>query len=127
MNKRKLEMLSRDLTDASARETRRYEKSGDYSKKDKSHLSVWYGGPDKNMMSLKAYQTWINKSRKRDQITYYRGYMVEPSIQPIAPTQDRKRVEKLQRAVYDSYLASLVTLVQKKHGRFDYEYMAVRK
>jgi len=120
-------MLSKDLTDASARETRSYEKTGDYSKKNKAHLSVWYGGPDKNMMSLKAYQTWISKSRKRDQITYYRGYMVEPSIQPIAPTQDRKRVEKLQRAVYDSYLASLVTLVQKKHGRFDYEYMAVRK
>jgi hypothetical protein len=118
-------MLSKDTTDDLNRELRKYEKTGDYSKKNKAHLSVWYG--DDPMMSLKAYQTWINKSRKRDQITYYRGYMVEPSIQPIAPTQDRKRVEKLQRAVYDSYEASLVTLVQKKHGRFDYEYMAVRK
>ena len=120
-----MKMLSKDLTDDLNRELRKYEKTGDYSKKNKSHLSVWYG--DDPMMSLKAYQTWINKSRKSDQITYYRGYMVEPSIQPIAPTQDRKRVEKLQRAVYDSYLASLVTLVQKKHGRFDYEYMAVRR
>ena len=118
-------MLSRDSTDASAKGTRKYEKSGDYSKKDKSHLSVWYGGDI--MMSLKAYDTWIKKSRKRDKITYYRGYLVEPSIQPIAPTQDRKRVEKLQKAVFDSYLASLVTLVQKKHGRFDYEYIAVRR
>ena len=81
----------------------------------------------KDMMSLKAYQTWINKSKKRDKITYYRGYLVVPSIQPIAPTLDRNRVEKLQRAVYDSYLANLVTLVQKRHGRFDYEYMAIRK
>ena len=81
----------------------------------------------KDMMSLKAYQTWINKSRKNDKITYYRGYLVEPSIQPIAPTQDIKRVEKLQRAVYDTYVANLVTLVQKRHGRFDYEYMAIRK
>jgi len=80
-----------------------------------------------DMMSLKAYQTWINKSRKRDKITYYRGYMVEPSLQPIAPTQDRKIVEKLQQAVLLTYLSDLVTLVQKKHGRFDYEYMAVRK
>ena len=92
-------MLSKDLTDASVRD----------------------------MMSLKAYETWIKKSRKRDQITYYRGYLVEPSIQPIAPTMDRKRVEKLQQAVYNSYLADLVTLVQKRHGRFDYEYIAVRK
>jgi len=99
MNKRKLEMLLRDSTDASV----------------------------KDMMSLKAYDTWIKKSRKRDQITYYRGYIVEPSIQPIAPTQDRKRVEKLQMAVFDSYLANHVTLVQKRHGRFDYEYIAVRK
>ena len=81
----------------------------------------------RDMMSLKAYQTWINKSRKRDKITYYRGYLVEPSIQPIAPTMDRKRVEKLQQAVFNTYLADLVTLVQKRHGRFDYEYMAVRK
>jgi hypothetical protein len=53
--------------------------------------------------------------------------MVEPSIQPIAPTQDRNRVEKLQKAVYDTYVANLVSLVQKRHGKFDYEYMAVRK
>tara|TARA_R100001594_G_scaffold7051_1_gene19459 strand:+ start:795 stop:1034 length:240 start_codon:yes stop_codon:yes gene_type:complete len=79
------------------------------------------------MMSLKAFHTWINKSRKNDKITYYRGYLVEPSLQPIAPTQDRRRVEKLQQAVFDTYLANLVTLVQKRHGRFDYEYMAVRK
>ena len=92
-------MLSKDLTDASV----------------------------KDMMSLKAYDTWIKKSRKNATITYYRGYMVEPSIQPIAPTQDRKRVEKLQQAVFNTYLADLVTLVQKRHGRFDYEYIAVRK
>ena len=99
MNKRKLEMLLRDSTDVSV----------------------------KDMMSLKAYQTWINKSGKNDKITYYRGYLVEPSIQPIAPTQDRKRVEKLQKAVFNTYLSNLVTLVQKRHGRFDYEYIAVRK
>jgi len=81
----------------------------------------------KDMMSSKAYQTWINKSNKNDKITYYRGYLVEPSIQPIAPTMDRKRVEKLQTAVYHTYLDELVTLVQKRHGRFDYEYIAVRK
>jgi hypothetical protein len=119
-------MLLRDSIEDLVKETRRYEKTGDYSKKNKPN-PVWYGGPDGNMMSLKAYDTWIKKSRKQDQITYYRGYIVEPSIQPIAPTQDRKRVEKLQKAVFDSYLASLVTLVQKRHGRFDYEYIAVRK
>ena len=119
-------MLSKDTTNDLTRETRRYEKTGSYSTKMPAR-SIWYGDTTDLMMSLKAYETWIKKSRKRDQITYYRGYIVEPSIQPIAPTMDRKRVEKLQKAAYDSYLADLVTLVQKRHGRFDYEYMAVRK
>ena len=118
-------MLSKDLTDDLNREKRKYEKSGVYSKKERMYISE---EEFKNIvMSLKAYQTWINKSRKNDKITYFRGYMVEPSIQPIAPTMDRKRVEKLQRAVFDTYLTNLVTLVQKRHGRFDYEYIAVRK
>ena len=120
-------MLSKDTIDDLTREKRKYDKTGYYSKKNETPISAWYGDPNKIVMSLKAYQTWISKSSKRDRITYYRGYMVEPSIQPIAPTMDRKRVEKLQRAVFDSYVANLVTLVQKRHGRFDYEYMAVRR
>ena len=118
-------MLSIDIIDDLNREKRKYEKSGVYSKKERMYISE---EEFKNIvMSLKAYQTWINKSRKKDKINYYRGYMVEPSIQPIAPTMDRKRVEKLQRAVFDTYLINLVTLVQKRHGKFDYEYIAVKK
>ena len=118
-------MLSKDIIDVSVKETRKYDKSGAYSKKKRPYIT---DGELKNIvMSLKAYETWIKKSRRNDRITYYRGYLVEPSIQPIAPTMDRKRVEKLQQAVFNTYLADLVTLVQKRHGRFDYEYMAVRK
>ena len=54
------------------------------------NVQYTYGEVKDLMMSLKAYQTWINKSRKNDQITYYRGYIVEPSIQPIAPTHGSK-------------------------------------
>ena len=118
-------MLSKNIDDLN-RKKRKYEKYGSYSTKIPKR-SAWYGDVKDLMMSLKAYQTWISKSSRDARITYYRGYMVEPSIQPIAPTQDRKRVEKLQTAVYDSYLANLVTLVQRRHGRFDYEYIAVRK
>jgi len=118
-------MLLRDSIEDLTREKRRYDKSGAYSKKKPTYISE---EELKNIvMSLKAYQTWIHKSSKNDSITYYRGYMVEPSIQPIAPTMDRKRVEKLQQAVYNTYLANLVTLVQKRHGRLDYEYIAIRR
>ena len=77
------------------------------------------------MMSLKAYSTWLNKAKKNDRITYYRGYLCDPYLQPISPTIDRDRVKRLGKEVYKSY--DLVILVQKKHADFDYEYMAVRK
>ena len=78
-------------------------------------------------MSLKAYSTWLNKAKKNDRITYYRGYLCDPYLQPISPTIDRDRVKRLGREVYRSADDNLVTLVQKKHADFDYEYMAVLK
>ena len=79
------------------------------------------------MMSLKAYSTWLNKAKKNDRITYYRGYLCDPYLQPISPTIDRDRVKRLGKEVYKSADANLVTLVQKKHADFDYECMAIRK
>ena len=79
------------------------------------------------MMSLKAYNTWLNKAMPGNTITYYRGYLCDPYLQPISPTIDRDRVKRLGMVVYRSADDNLVTLVQKKHADFDYEYMAVRK
>ena len=105
--------------------TREYIKSGRYSKKKRTYVS---DRELKNlMMSLKAYHTWLNKARPHDKLTYYRGYIVEPSVQPFAATMDRRRVDKLRDTVYDSYLDKVVTLVQKRHGALDYEYIAVKK
>ena len=105
--------------------TREYNKTGVYSKKERKFLS---NVELKNiMMSFKAFQTWINKSSKGEQLSYYRGYMVDPTIQRIAPTNDRVRVKKFQEQVMKAYDSNLVTLVQKKHGALDYEYIAVRR
>ena len=79
------------------------------------------------MMSAKAFQNWINKSRSGEKLSYYRGYIVDPTIQRIAPTNDRVRVDKFRRHVLSAYDNNLVTLVQKKHGNLDYEYIAIRK
>tara|TARA_R100000963_G_C4593997_1_gene70173 strand:- start:411 stop:647 length:237 start_codon:yes stop_codon:yes gene_type:complete len=78
------------------------------------------------MMSLKAYYTWLNKAKKNDRISYYRGFLCDPKLQPI-DSPDNERVVRLRNKIYESYAAGLITLVQKKHGNFDYEYMAVRK
>ena len=55
-------------------------------------------------MSLKAYHTWLNKAKKGDRVTYYRGYLVEPLLQPISPTVDRDRVTRLGKEVLKTYL-----------------------
>jgi len=105
--------------------TREYIKSGLHSNKPKSYHN--YGSFDHIMLSLKKFDEWVNKSRKGDKISYYRGFIFAPNEQKLSPTLDFKRVAKLARHVRSAYRQKLVTLVQKKHDNFDYEYIAVRK
>ena len=57
---------------------------------------------------------------------YYRGYICGPNLQKLTPTLDERRVRNLRNHVYSAYEHNVVTLVQKKHGDFDYEYIAMR-
>ena len=79
------------------------------------------------MLSIKKFEEWINKSRKGDKISYYRGYIMAPHLQKFSPTTDDRRVGSLKKRVMHAYNQSLVTLVQKRHGDLDYEYIAVRR
>ena len=82
----------------------------------------------RNMISLKTYADWIIKAPKTARITYYRGYLCDPKLQArVYGSTDMTRVNKLRTAVQKSEEEGFVTLVQKKHGDFDYEYMAVRR
>ena len=47
------------------------------------------------MISQKAFNTWLQNAKSGDRITYYRGYLCDPYLQPIAATADRDRVKKL--------------------------------
>ena len=105
--------------------TRTYTKGGIYSKKPKNYLSA--EELFNILLSLKRFDEWLNKSRKGQRISYYRGFLFAPNEQKLAPTLDFKRVAKLARHVRSAYKQKLVTLVQKKHDNFDYEYIAVRK
>ena len=104
--------------------TRKYTKNGLYSKKIKQYLSA--GELDNILLSIKKFEDWITKSRKGDKISYYRGYIMAPHLQKFSPTTDERRVGSLKRRVMHAYNSSVVTLVQKKHGDLDYEYIAVR-
>ena len=79
------------------------------------------------MLSIKKFEEWLNKSSKGNKITYYRGYNMAPQLQKFSPTTDERRVNSLKRRVQRAYDNNIVTLVQKRHGDLDYEYMAVRK
>ena len=78
------------------------------------------------MLSLKKFDEWLNKSRKGDKIMYYRGFLFAPNEQKLSPTLDFKRVAKLASHVSNAYDRSDITMVQRRHDDFDYEYWAVR-
>jgi len=80
----------------------------------------------KIMISIKKFEEWLNKSIKGNKITYYRGYIMAPQIQKFSPTTDERRVNSLKRRVQRAYDNNVITMVQKKHGDLDYEYIAVR-
>ena len=79
-----------------------------------------------DMLSIKRFEEWINKSKKGDKISYYRGYIMEPQLQKFSPTTDVRRVSSLKKRVLNAYNHNVVTLLQKRHGDLDYEYIAVR-
>ena len=106
--------------------TREYVKSGLYSKKKKPPSYYSYGNFENIMLSLKKFDEWIDKSRKSDKIMYYRGFLFAPNQQKLSPTLDFKRVDKLAKHIRNSYHHNSITMVQKRHGDFDYEYWAVR-
>jgi hypothetical protein len=79
-----------------------------------------------DMLSIKRFEEWINKSKKGDKVTYYRGYIMAPHLQKFSPTTDDRRVNSLKKRVQNAYNHNLITLVQRRHGDLDYEYIAVR-
>ena len=78
-----------------------------------------------NMLSIKKFEDWLTKSRKGDKISYYRGYIMAPHLQKFSPTTDERRVNSLKRSVMHAHHSKVVTLVQRRHGDLDYEYIAV--
>jgi len=105
--------------------TRTYTKGGIFSKRARSFVTT--GELVNILLSIKKFEEWLNKSRKGQRISYYRGFLFAPNEQKLSPTLDLKRVEKLARHVRGASVRNQVTLMQKKHDNFDYEYMAVRK
>ena len=103
---------------------REYIKSGLNSKKPRSYHN--YGSFDHIMLSLKKFDEWLNKSRSGQKISYYRGFLFAPNQQKLSPTLDLNRVKRLAEHVRNAYHNNLITMVQKKHDNFDYEYFAVR-
>ena len=80
----------------------------------------------KDMLSIKKFDEWLNKSRSGQKISYYRGFLFAPNQQKLSPTLDLNRVKRLADHVRSAYHGNLITMVQKRHDDFDYEYIAIR-
>ena len=81
------------------------------------------------MIGKKRLDEWLRKARKGARITYFRGYLCDPWLQPYDKVkhEDHPKILRFQRYVMEQYENGKVTLVQKKHGEMDYEYMAVKR
>jgi len=97
-------------------------KESPYSKNEIEMYTINY----EEMLSIKKFEEWLNKSNKGNKITYYRGYIMAPQIQKFSPTTDERRVNSLKKRVQKAYDNNIITLIQKRHGDLDYEYIAVR-
>ena len=104
--------------------TRKYTKNGLFSKKPKNFVST--EELINILLSIKKFEDWILKSKPGDKISYYRGYIMAPHLQKLSPTMDDRRVRNLKYRVYHAYENGVITLIQKRHGDLDYEYIAVR-
>ena len=78
------------------------------------------------MLSIKKFDEWLNKSHSGQKISYYRGFLFAPNQQKLSPTLDLNRVKRLADHVRNAYDHKLITMVQKRHDDFDYEYFAIR-
>ena len=80
------------------------------------------------MIGKKRLDEWLKKAKKGDKITYYHGYLCDPYLQPYDKVkhEDHPRIHRFQKYVYRLYELRRLTLVQKRHGKMDYDYMAVK-
>ena len=115
-------MLLRGITEDLT--TRRYVKSGRYSKKPKQYIGD--GEFSNIVLSIKKFDEWLNKSSGGDKIMYYRGFLFAPNQQKLSPTLDLNRVKRLADHVRNAYHSNAITMVQKRHDDMDYEYWAIR-
>ena len=60
----------------------------------------------------------VRRGRKGSTIQYYRGYLY-------ADRQLSETLDLLAKDVYQLYEEGRVTLVQKRHGEYDYSYYAI--
>ena len=81
------------------------------------------------MIGKKRLDEWMKKAKTGDTITYFRGYLCDPWLQPYdrVKHEDHPKINRFQKYVYNLYDMGKVTLVQKRHGNWDYEYMAIKK
>ena len=64
-----------------------------------------------------------------DAICYYRGYLArDRGAEPVKNrTEEQQAINDTANIAWKMYMAGKVNLTQRRHGMFDYEYIAIRR
>jgi hypothetical protein len=74
-----------------------------------------------------AFSRWLERARAGEQLEYHRGLLTRDRS-PVSELaeRDRRAVAEVADAVFRAAVDGSVHLVQRRHGPFDFSYLAIK-
>jgi hypothetical protein len=74
-----------------------------------------------------AFSRWLERARAGEQFEYHRGLLVrDRSPASELADRDRRALAEVADAVFQAAADGCVHLVQRRHGPFDFSYLAIK-
>jgi hypothetical protein len=74
-----------------------------------------------------AFSRWLERARAGEQFEYHRGLLVrDRSPASELAERDRRALAEVADAVFRAAVDGSVHLVQRRHGLFDFSYLAIK-
>jgi hypothetical protein len=83
--------------------------------------------PHTGRPSRVAFSGWLERARAGEQLEYHRGLLTRDRSPASEPAEgDRRAVAEIADAVFRAAEGGQVHLVQRRHGPFDFSYLAIK-
>ena len=80
------------------------------------------------VLAPEAFRDWLKRAGPGQQLEYYRGYLVRDRWPTSDLSEDeRQALGRLADAAWRAADEGLLDLVQRRHGEFDFSYLAIRR